>query len=74
MASIRRYLMARAVSKGLLGGSRFWTVLGSLGIAMRVLKKVFRDEPEVVYCEELRPGQTLLISHDRTARVVRARR
>ena len=71
---IGRVLMRRALAKGLLGGSRFWTVLGTLGIAMRVLKKVARDEPEVVYREQLEPGQSIVISHDRTARVVRRRR
>ncbi len=71
---MRRLLMTRAMTRGFLGGSRFWTVVGTLGIAMRVLKKVMRDEPEVVYCEELGSGQTILISHDRGARVVRRRR
>ena len=71
---MRRYLMSRAVARGFLGGSRFWTVLGTLGVAMRVLKKVMRSEPEVVYCERLRPGQSLVISHDRTAKVVQPRR
>lgn len=71
---MRRYLMGRALSRGFLGGSRFWTIVGTLGIAMRVLKKVAGDQPEVVFREKLAPGQTLLISHDRTAKVVRRRR
>lgn len=74
MSTLKRLLMARAMRKGLLGGSRFWTIVGTLGIAMRVLKKVVKDEPEVVYREELASGQTILISHDRGAKVVRRRR
>lgn len=71
---IRRLVMAKAVRDGLLGGSRFWTVVGTLGIAMRVLRKVAGDDPEVVYRERLGPGETLLISHERGAEVVRRRR
>lgn len=66
-----RYLLARAFRKGFLGGSRFWTVLGTLGVAMRVLKRLTSDKPEVAYSGELRPGQTIVISHDRSAKVVR---
>jgi hypothetical protein len=66
--------MARALRRGFLGGSRFWTVLGTIGLAMRVLRKITRDEPEVAFSEELRPGQTLLISHDRQAKVLQRRR
>lgn len=71
---MRRLLLGRAIRKGFLGGSRFWTVVGTLGLAMKVLRKLTRDEPEVAFCEELRPGQMLLISHDRGAKVVQPRR
>ena len=74
MSTVKRFLMARAMRRGLLGGSRFWTVVGTLGIAMRVLRKLVKDEPEVVYSEELASGQTIVISHDRGAKVVRRRR
>lgn len=66
--------MTQAVQKGLLGRSRFWTVLGTLGLAMKVLKKLAKNEPEVAYSGELKPGQTLVISHDRTAKAVKRRR
>lgn len=69
-----RFLLRRSFLKGFVEGSRFWTLLGSAGLAVRVLRKITRDEPEVVYSEPLRPGQSLLISHDRTAKVVRRRR
>lgn len=70
----RRLLMTKAVTNGFLGGSRFWTAVGTLGIAMKVLKKITRDDPEVVYSERLSPGETILISHDRQATVVQRRR
>lgn len=71
---MRRLLLSRAIRKGFLGGSRLWTVVGTLGFAMKVLRRFTRDDPEVAFCEELRPGQTLLISHDRSAEVVQRRR
>lgn len=69
-----RFLLRRGLRKGLLGGSRLWTVLGTLGLAMRLFRKLTRNEPEVAFCEPLAPGQRLLISHDRGARVVLRRR
>ncbi len=64
-------LLSLAFRRGLIGGSRFWTVLGIVGIGVRVLKKLTGNEPEVVYRTELSPGQSVLVSHDREARVVR---
>lgn len=71
---LRRYLLGRALQKGLLGGSRFWTVVGTLGVAMRVLRRITRDEPEVAYREELRPGETIVLSHGREPKASRRRR
>lgn len=71
---ISRLLLQRAFRRGVLGGSRLWTVIGSVGIAVRLLRKMARDEPEVAFSERLEPGETLVISHDRGARVVRPRR
>lgn len=71
---MRRLLFGRAIRRGFLGGSRFWTVVGTLGLAMKVLRKITRHEPEVAFREVLRPGQALLISHDRHAKVVQRRR
>lgn len=71
---MRRLLLAGALRKGLFGGSRFWTVIGTLGLAMKVFRKITKDKPEVAFSEELRPGQTLLISHDRGAKAVQRRR
>lgn len=68
-----RLVLARALRKGFFGGSRFWTVVGTLGLVMKVLRKFTRDESEVAFSEALQPGQTLVISHDRGAEVVRRR-
>lgn len=57
------FLYRQAQVRGLLGGSRPWTVLWLLLVARRVLKRVFRDDPEVVYSEPLLPGQTVIVSN-----------
>jgi hypothetical protein len=59
-----RWLVRIGFRRGLLGGSRAWTrvmvVAGGLHLVGRVVGK---GEPKVVYCEELQPGETLVISH-----------
>lgn len=57
------FLTRLAFRKGVLGGSRPWMALGGAALALRLVKKMAVRQPEVVYCEELQPGQTLTISH-----------
>ena len=57
------FLHRQAQLRGLVGGSKPWTYLWILLSARRVLKRIFRDEPEVVFSEELRPGEALVISN-----------
>ena len=65
------YLYRRAQVKGLLGGSRPWTVLWGLLFARRMWKRFLKDAPEIVYRTELKPGETLVISgKEREPRVV----
>lgn len=69
-----RFLLRTAFRRGVVGGSSFWTVVGTLALAMRLLRKLTRSEPEVVYREALGPGESLVITHPRTARTARGRR
>lgn len=62
-----RYILRRGLWSGLVGGSRFWLVLGGLAATVRVVKRLSGSEPEVVYNERLEPGQTLVISHPRSS-------
>ena len=67
------YLYRRAQTKGLLGGSRPWTVVWAALLGLRLLRRVLRDRPEILYREELAPGEVLVIStKDRDPRVVQA--
>ena len=67
-----RLLSRVGISRGFMGGSRTWTLIASFTIAIRLLKRIFGGTPETVYSETLRPGDCLIIAHDREARVVRA--
>ena len=63
-----RRLVRVGFRKGMLGGSRGWTyvmaVAGALHVANRVMSK---GEEQVVYREELQPGETLVVSHAKLA-------
>ena len=46
-----------------IGGSRAWLTLVVVAGGLRMLKKVAKREPDVVYREELHPGQSVVIQH-----------
>ena len=64
-------LYRQARMRGLLGGSRPWTILWAVLATRRILKRVLGDTPEVVYSEELLPGEAIIISaKDREPRII----
>ncbi len=65
-----RFLQRAGLSRGLGGGSRAWTVVGGVALAVRLVKKLGGGEPKVVYSRKLRPGEAVLVSHDRRPRVL----
>jgi hypothetical protein len=46
-----------------IGGSRGWLALGVVAGGLRMLRKMAKREPDVVYLEELHPGQSVVIQH-----------
>ncbi len=46
-----------------LGGSRGWLALGVTAGGLRLLRNLAKREEEVVYREELHPGQSVVIQH-----------
>lgn len=62
-----RYLYRRSQFRGLLGGSRGWTIVWAVLFGARLVKKATTREEKVVYSEKLRPGQTLVIRHEGSA-------
>lgn len=63
MGALLRGLSRTALSRGLGGGSRVWVTIGVVAGGLRLIGKVVGDEPKTVYCEDLAPGQTLIIKH-----------
>ncbi len=72
MLKLLRFLSRMGVSRGFLGDSRAWTIVGALALTVRALKRVFGGTPQEAYSHELAPGETVVITHGREARVVRA--
>ncbi len=58
-----RSLTRLGVVRGLLGGNRGWMALGAVATGLRVVGRMARKEPKVVFSEQLDPGQTLVITH-----------
>lgn len=57
------FIWRTAIRKGALGGNRVWiTVFAIVGVA-KLMRRIAGNVPETVYCEELAPGQALVITH-----------
>jgi hypothetical protein len=70
---VNRLLLLGGLRRGLLEGSRPWMVLGALAGLMRLLGRMKASDPEVVYCEELGQGESIVISHLPSVRPARRR-
>jgi hypothetical protein len=46
-----------------IGGSRGWLAVGFAAGGLQMLRRAVKREPEVVYREELHPGQSMVIQH-----------
>ena len=68
MQRILRFALRNGITKGFLGGSRPWLVVGGIAVGMRVLRKIAGSEPVVVYSEALQPGESVVIAHGREPR------
>jgi hypothetical protein len=64
------FVRRTAIAKGVLGGSRFWMLVAVIIYTRKLVRRFMGNAPAVVYSEELRPGQSLLISHERDAAIV----
>jgi hypothetical protein len=58
-----RSLTRLGLRKGLLGGSRAWLYVGSAAVVLRLVGRLARRSPDVVFLEELDQGHTFVISH-----------
>ena len=55
------FLRRRGMLKGVLGGNRYWTMVWVATALVGLIKRFAGDKPEIVYREELRPGDALVI-------------
>ncbi len=69
---ILRFVSRMGVARGFLGGSRAWTLVATVVFSIRAMKKLLGGTPDIAYSEQLRPGDCLVITNDREARIVRA--
>ncbi len=58
-----RFLTRYGTTRGLLGGSRAWTVVAVVGWGLRLLQRGRSAPPKVVFSEVLHPGEVLEIRH-----------
>ena len=57
-------LTTLAFSRGLLGGSKPWLVIGGAIGLVRFFQWAYRGTEDTVFCEELQPGETLVIARE----------
>ena len=57
------FIWRTAVQKGLFGNSRFWMLVFGVMGAQKLMKRLAGNVPQTVYSEQLKPGQSLIITH-----------
>ena len=60
-----RILRRNGVRKGIFGGSRGWAAVAVGTWGYTTLKRLAQREPELVFSEELKPGERIIISNNR---------
>lgn len=63
-----------SLTKGLIGGSRPWLVVGALAWSLKALQWALRPSPTTVYRGRLEVGETVVISHEPAPPTRRQRR
>jgi hypothetical protein len=56
--------MRQGWRRGVIDGSQPWVVVGGLALLGYLAGKALHREPEVVFSEKLKPGQSLRITHE----------
>ncbi|HET9077786.1 MAG TPA: hypothetical protein VFN68_12710 [Acidimicrobiales bacterium] len=61
---LARAAMRQSWRRGVVGGSSAWTVLGGLALIGYLGRRAVRRDVDVVFSEELAPGQSIRITHE----------
>lgn len=56
--------MRRGFDRGVVDGNRGWVLVGGLSLLGHLAGRALHREPEVVFSEKLRPGESLRITHE----------
>ena len=56
--------MRQGWRRGVVGGNSAWTAAGGLALLGYLAGRALRREPEVVFLEELLPGQAISITNE----------
>ena len=67
---VTEILRRTAIRKGMLGSSRPWFWIAVVTTSFRLLRRVIGRQEKVVWREELKPGDTLVIAHEREPEVI----
>lgn len=57
-------MLRQAWRRGVLGGSPAWTVLGGVGVIAYLARRVGKREADIVFSEQLAPGESIRITHE----------
>lgn len=69
-----RFLVRTGIRRGFIGGSRGWAVVGGVAVAVRAFQRLTTPQPERVFCEQLAPGESLLITREALPSATRRQR
>jgi hypothetical protein len=58
------YLLRQGWRRGVVGGSRVWTAAGGVAVVGWLARRALKREPDVVFLERLRPGETFRITNE----------
>jgi hypothetical protein len=67
MNALVRVALRNGWRRGVLQGSRPWMIAGGVAAAYRLVRRLATRREQVVYREELLPGESLVIAHERPA-------
>lgn len=58
------YLLRQGWRRGVVGGSRVWTVAGGIAVLGWLARKGLKRQPDIVFLEQLGPGETFRITNE----------
>lgn len=68
LRTLIRQGLRQGLRRGLLGGSRPWAVVGGAALIGHLGGRVLGREPDVIFSEVLKPGETFTIHHEPRSR------